>query len=240
MEYCYSGTKSLWCGSWNRNACHQGKCAADRPSQSTGVNPSRRQRCCSPSCLWSQAQRNNPDNSHNLGYWLTIRHRCICMWRWTEMLTFSFQLRAKTMNSASYEYRNMSARGTLAHWNADYLLKIRLIWCIHLSRSLFLYFNYLVGVTAGGPVSPRRHMEPSSTVDFGWFVIFWEHQIIRVKLIEIVILWVYYTIPLASACFGTFGISLSNFWNCCVWLRITDEGSVIEMRIWPILWIKSD
>ena len=31
-------------------------------------------------------------------------------------------------------------------------------WCIHLSRSLFLYFNYLVGVTAGGPESPRGHM----------------------------------------------------------------------------------
>ena len=40
-------------------------------------------------------------------------------------------------------------------------------WCIHLSRSLLLYFNYLVSVTAGGPVSPRGHMQPSSTVDFG-------------------------------------------------------------------------
>ena len=40
-------------------------------------------------------------------------------------------------------------------------------WCIHLSRSLFLNFNYLLSVTAGGPESPRGHMEPSSTVDFG-------------------------------------------------------------------------
>ena len=38
------------------------------------------------------------------------------------------------------------------------LIKSDLKWCIHLSRSLFLYFNYLVGVTAGGPVSPRGHM----------------------------------------------------------------------------------
>ena len=30
-------------------------------------------------------------------------------------------------------------------------------WCIHLSRSL-LYFNYLVSVTAGGPIRPRGHM----------------------------------------------------------------------------------
>ena len=56
------------------------------------------------------------------------------------------------------------------------LIKSDLKWCIHLSRSLFLYFNYLVSVTAGGPVSPRGHMKPSSTVDFGWFVAFWEHQ----------------------------------------------------------------
>ena len=37
-------------------------------------------------------------------------------------------------------------------------IKSDLRWCIHLSRSLFLYFNYLVSVTAGGPVSPRGHM----------------------------------------------------------------------------------
>ena len=43
------------------------------------------------------------------------------------------------------------------------------------------------------------------------------------KLIEIVILLVYYTIP-----FGLF------------WLRITDEGSIPEMRKWSILVIKSD
>ena len=33
--------------------------------------------------------------------------------------------------------------------------------------SLFLYFIYLVSVTAGGPVSPRGHKQSSSTVDFG-------------------------------------------------------------------------
>ena len=112
MEYCYSGTESLWYGRWNRHVCRKGKFAADRHSRSTGVNSSRKQRCCSPSCFLSQAQRDtsDPDNSQNLGYWLTIRHRCICMWSWTETLFFSFQLRAKTMNSASYEYRKMSAR----------------------------------------------------------------------------------------------------------------------------------
>ena len=29
---------------------------------------------------------------------------------------------------------------------------------LDLSRSLFLHFNYVVSVTAGGPVSPRGHM----------------------------------------------------------------------------------
>ena len=43
---------------------------------------------------------------------------------------------------------------------------------------------------------------------------------------------------LASAYFGTFRALLFNFLNNFVWLRITDEGSVCEMRIWSILLIK--
>ena len=34
--------------------------------------------------------------------------------------------------------------------------------------------------------------------------------------------------------------SLFTFLNYFVWLRITDEGSVPEMRLWSILLIKSD
>ena len=34
--------------------------------------------------------------------------------------------------------------------------------------------------------------------------------------------------------------SLFNFLNYFVWLRITDEGPVPEMRIWSILYIESD
>ena len=111
MEYCYSGTESLWYGSWHRHVCCKWKCAADRHSRSTGVNPSRKQRYCSQSCLWSQAQRDTfyPDDSQSLGYWLTIRLRCICMWNWTEMLFFPVESK-DCMNSASYEYRNVSAR----------------------------------------------------------------------------------------------------------------------------------
>ena len=45
---------------------------------------------------------------------------------------------------------------------------------------------------------------------------------------------------LASVSFGTFVTSLLNFLNYFVWLRITDEGSVPEMRIWSLLLMKSD
>ena len=81
-----------------------------------------------------------------------------------------------------------------------------------------------------------------TTVDFGWFVAFLEHQIFRVFKIhsfKFVIVWVYYTIPLALPCFGTLGIHF-NFLNYFLWLRITDEDSVPEMRIWSISFIKSD
>ena len=96
MEYCYSGTESLWYGSWNRHVCRKGKCAADRHSRSTGVNPSRKQRCCSPSYLWSQGQLDtfDPDNYQSLGYWLITRHRCICMWMFkvSSFISFEFWL----------------------------------------------------------------------------------------------------------------------------------------------------
>ena len=62
------------------------------------------------------------------------------------------------------------------------LIKSDLKWCIHLSRSLFSYFKYLVSVTAGGSRSPRGHLKPSSTVDFGWFVAFESIKIFRVKI----------------------------------------------------------
>ena len=60
------------------------------------------------------------------------------------------------------------------------------------------------------------------------------------KLIEIVILWVYYTIPFGWSLFlALFGITFQLF-NYFVWLRITEEGSASKMRIWSILLIKSD
>ena len=60
------------------------------------------------------------------------------------------------------------------------------------------------------------------------------------KLIKIAILSVYDTIPFDFSLFRIFGTFLFNFWNYFFWLRITDEGSVPEMRIWSMLLIKSD
>ena len=88
--------------------------------------------------------------------------------------------------------------------------------------------------------SPRAHVVKSG-VNFGWFVAFWEHQNFPCKnSMEIVILWVYYTILFGFSLFRHFWVSHFNFLNYFVWLRITDEGSVLEMRIWSILLIKSD
>ena len=68
----------------------------------------------------------------------------------------------------------------------------------------------------------------------------WEHQnFLGSKLIEIVILWVYYTIPFGFSVFRYFWGITFPLLNYFVWQRITDEGSVPEMRIWSILWIKS-
>ena len=60
------------------------------------------------------------------------------------------------------------------------------------------------------------------------------------KFIQIVILWVYYTVPSGFTLFWHFWAYIFNFLNYFLWLRITDEGSVPEMRILSILLIKSD
>ena len=67
------------------------------------------------------------------------------------------------------------------------------------------------------------------------------HSVLRaskfseLELIEIVILWVYNTISYGFSLFWHFlGIAF-HLLKYFVWLRITDEGSVPEMRIWSIL-----
>ena len=109
------------------------------------------------------------------------------------------------------------------------LLVIKSDWkqCIHLRRNLF--YIYMLS-------DPRGH----STADFGWFVAFEEHHNFPCqKMLYIVIIWVYFTIPYGLSLFWQFGVSLFNFLNYFVWLRITDEGSVPEIRLWSLL-SKSD
>ena len=60
------------------------------------------------------------------------------------------------------------------------------------------------------------------------------------KLFEIVILWVYYTIPFGFSLFWFVHDISYQFLKILFWLRITGEGSIPEMRIWSILLIKSD
>ena len=57
---------------------------------------------------------------------------------------------------------------------------------------------------------------------------------------KIVILWVYCTIPFGFGFLGHFWDNTFQFLKLLFWLRITDEGSVPEMRIWSILLIQSD
>ena len=81
----------------------------------------------------------------------------------------------------------------------------------------------------------------SYLVDFGWFVAFVEHQNFPCsKLIEGIILWVYYTIPFGFSLFWHFLVITLQVFILHVWLRITDEGSVREMCIWSISLIYSD
>ena len=59
------------------------------------------------------------------------------------------------------------------------------------------------------------------------------------KLIESVTLLIYYTIPFGFSLFVTLGHHFQPLKLLSFWQRITDEGSVPQMRIWSILLIKS-
>ena len=61
-----------------------------------------------------------------------------------------------------------------------------------------------------------------------------------IKLFEIVILWVYYTIPFGFSLFWHVWDISFQLLKLLLWLRTTDEGSVPEMRIWSILLFESD
>ena len=71
--------------------------------------------------------------------------------------TFKYPVKRKNF-SRSFELIDFKASVPEMRIWSILLIISDLKWCIHLSRSLFLYFNYLVSVTAGGPKSPRGHI----------------------------------------------------------------------------------
>ena len=116
------------------------------------------------------------------------------------------------------------------------LIKSDLKWCVHPSRSLFLHYNYLGSITAGGPAHAikfygRRRLIRSIIRPSIYFSL--------LKLSEIVILWLCYTIPFAFSFFGSFEHCFS-FLKLLILLRTSDKGSIPDIRIWSILLIKSD
>ena len=98
MEYYYSGTENLWYGNWNHLFCRRWKYEVNHPSQSTVVNLGKKQKWCSLWCPWSHVQQDTsgPEHFRILGCLWTIDHQCTWKCDWTEMLTVSFPLRAKT------------------------------------------------------------------------------------------------------------------------------------------------
>ena len=62
------------------------------------------------------------------------------------------------------------------------------------------------------------------------------YNILQVKTVgkTIVMLWVYYTIPFGVNFFRHFWDIFFNLFNYFLWLRITDDGSIPEMRTWSI------
>ena len=158
-----------------------------------------------PSFICSREDPQKTNKRKSRRRWILL-YKCLSVFRYTKSLLSD--KRSIAFKTSWFEYYTIER---LRIWSI-LLIKSDLKWSIHLSRSLFLYFNYLVSVTAGEPDSPRgrlllREKGRESAVDFGWFLAF-----VRVKLIEIIILWVFfYTIPFGFSLFlALFGTPLSK------------------------------
>ena len=129
------------------------------------------------------------------------------------------------------------ADGKSRSLGSDIRRDTKIKWCkhVHLRRCLFLYFNFLECHCWWTKESPRAQIAKF----YGRLRLF--RSVLRaskfseLKLIEIVILWVYNTIPYGFSLFRHFLDITFQLFKCFVWLRITDEGSVPEMRKWSIL-----
>ena len=94
-------------------------------------------------------------------------------------------------------------------------------WCIHPKGSLFLYFNYFVSVTAGGSevLEGTCSQVLRSTLVL---VALWKHRhFSRLKVIEIVILLVYYTI---SSGFKIFRYFWGTIYQICTILYLPKDN----------------
>ena len=118
MEYYYSGTESLWSGTWIHLVCRTWNCEIDNPSQSTVVNLDKKDQRCFLLCPWSQVQldTSGPKIFHILGCLWTMHHRdANCF----------FPLRAKTewipLLINTERYRREEEHNS-SHWNDDCLL----------------------------------------------------------------------------------------------------------------------
>ena len=105
-----SGTQGrLQYGNRNRRASLERKCEVDHPHRSTRVNPTKKQKCCSPPCLWSQVEVSLPDLGDcqsrviNREYVVDVP---VCELRCCFLLVEN----RDSVNSAFYVYRKMSAR----------------------------------------------------------------------------------------------------------------------------------
>ena len=116
-------------------------------------------------------------------------------------------------------------------------MKSDLKWCIHLD--LFYIFQPFYSLGECHCWWTRESLRAQAAKFYGRL------QLIRsvsrastfsvLIFIETVIFGVYSPSLLASVCFGTFVRSLFNFFSYFVCLRITDDGSVLEMHKWSIL-----
>ena len=142
-----------------------------------------------------------------------------------------------------FVWRRITDEGSLPEmriWSI-LLIKSELKWCIHLSKVSFLIFQLLGECHCWWTSeSPRAHVAKF----YGGLRLI--RSVLRaskfsvLKLIEIVILWDFYTIPFGFSLFRNFRVNIFYFGHHFVWRRITDEGSLPKMRIWSILLIKSE
>ena len=95
------------CRNLNNHICHQWKCEVDLSSWPLAVNLCMKHKCCSQSCLWFQDQHDTSGQVCFVNGLSNIQVREV-----ESRCSFSIaELGADTINSVSYEYSKMAARG---------------------------------------------------------------------------------------------------------------------------------